>query len=213
MPPRASRWSLMCASSLYAFGMFTLLSAIPIAVKWLLVGRWKEEAIPIWSLALFPLLAREDAHAERAGRVVRRQPDLQSLSAAAGRSHRRHAVLQSRLRARLHRSHLRSATRRSCAGTPSSLGYKAHGNYIYTGPDRHRRRRLRRRSAACSISIRAWGTAHSSATHPLCRSGQRVPDGQALSRLPGAGDDRRLPLRRGQELHNPAARRLHGRCR
>lgn len=39
--------------SLYALGIFVLLSAIPIAAKWALVGRWKEEAIPVWSLGYF----------------------------------------------------------------------------------------------------------------------------------------------------------------
>ena len=34
--------------------------AFPIAAKWLLIGRWKAQAIPIWSLALFPLLGRQD---------------------------------------------------------------------------------------------------------------------------------------------------------
>src|SRR5262245_10288094 len=36
-----------------AVGSFVLLNAIPIAAKWLLIGRWKAEAIPIWSLRYF----------------------------------------------------------------------------------------------------------------------------------------------------------------
>lgn len=38
---------------LYSMGVFALLSAIPIALKWLLIGRWKEECIPIWSMQYF----------------------------------------------------------------------------------------------------------------------------------------------------------------
>ena len=38
-----------------AFGIaaFAALSVIPIALKWLLIGKWKEEVIPIWSLRYF----------------------------------------------------------------------------------------------------------------------------------------------------------------
>jgi non-ribosomal peptide synthetase-like protein len=34
-------------------GYFVVLNAIPIALKWLLIGRWKAEVIPIWSLRYF----------------------------------------------------------------------------------------------------------------------------------------------------------------
>lgn len=37
----------------FALGVLLLFSAIPIAAKWLLIGKWKEEAIPIWSLRYF----------------------------------------------------------------------------------------------------------------------------------------------------------------
>jgi non-ribosomal peptide synthetase-like protein len=37
----------------FSIGAFAALSVIPIAVKWLLIGRWKEEVIPIWSLRYF----------------------------------------------------------------------------------------------------------------------------------------------------------------
>src|SRR5882757_252364 len=37
----------------FSVGIFVLLSAIPVATKWLLIGRWKEEVIPVWSLRYF----------------------------------------------------------------------------------------------------------------------------------------------------------------
>jgi non-ribosomal peptide synthetase-like protein len=42
-------WRIVAASA----GLFLVFTVIPIAVKWALVGRWKEEAIPIWSLRYF----------------------------------------------------------------------------------------------------------------------------------------------------------------
>jgi non-ribosomal peptide synthetase-like protein len=37
----------------FVVGVSLLFSAIPIAAKWLLIGKWKQEAIPIWSLRYF----------------------------------------------------------------------------------------------------------------------------------------------------------------
>jgi non-ribosomal peptide synthetase-like protein len=37
----------------FSVGLAVLFSAVPIALKWLLIGRWKQEAIPIWSLRYF----------------------------------------------------------------------------------------------------------------------------------------------------------------
>jgi non-ribosomal peptide synthetase-like protein len=37
----------------FAVGSFVVLTAIPIGAKWLLIGRWKPQSIPIWSLRYF----------------------------------------------------------------------------------------------------------------------------------------------------------------
>lgn len=37
----------------FAVGSFAVLTAVPIIAKWVLIGRWKPEAIPIWSLRYF----------------------------------------------------------------------------------------------------------------------------------------------------------------
>ena len=37
----------------FAAGMFALLTAIPIAAKWLVIGRFKREVIPVWGLRYF----------------------------------------------------------------------------------------------------------------------------------------------------------------
>ena len=37
----------------FAVGSFVVLTAIPIIAKWVLIGRWKAESIPIWSLRYF----------------------------------------------------------------------------------------------------------------------------------------------------------------
>ncbi|UEM24898.1 amino acid adenylation domain-containing protein (plasmid) [Skermanella mucosa] len=40
-------------SAAFAATAFVTLAALPVALKWLLVGRWREERIPIWSLGYF----------------------------------------------------------------------------------------------------------------------------------------------------------------
>ena len=37
----------------FGLGLFVLFSALPIALKWLLIGKWKQEVIPVWSLRYF----------------------------------------------------------------------------------------------------------------------------------------------------------------
>jgi non-ribosomal peptide synthetase-like protein len=44
---------LYLRSVAFAVSSFALFCAIPIAAKWLLVGRWKAQSIPIWSLGYF----------------------------------------------------------------------------------------------------------------------------------------------------------------
>ena len=37
----------------FGAGLFVALTAVPIAAKWLLIGRFKAQSIPIWSFAYF----------------------------------------------------------------------------------------------------------------------------------------------------------------
>ena len=37
----------------YSVGLFVLFSVLPIAIKWLVIGKWKPEVIPVWSLRYF----------------------------------------------------------------------------------------------------------------------------------------------------------------
>ncbi len=72
----------------FGAGSFVLFSAIPIAAKWLLIGRWKEEVIPIWSLRYFRFWLVEGAHSQRPDGAADRQPALQRLSSPARRQDR-----------------------------------------------------------------------------------------------------------------------------
>ena len=80
--------SFTCARVAFAAGSFVALTGISIVAKWLLVGRFKPKAIPIWSFALLPLLGRQDHDAHVARDGLHRHADLQRLSAADGREDR-----------------------------------------------------------------------------------------------------------------------------
>ncbi len=46
-------WDIYLRTVTLGMGLFTLSLALPFLVKWVLIGRWKEERFPVWSLAYF----------------------------------------------------------------------------------------------------------------------------------------------------------------
>ncbi|WP_439924520.1 Pls/PosA family non-ribosomal peptide synthetase [Nitrobacter sp. JJSN] len=116
----------------YTAASFVALNAIPVTAKWLLIGKWKEEVIPIWSLRYFRFwLVRE---------LIRSAPMalfvgspiynvyLRLLGARIGRN----TVIQSKL--------LPVCTDLISIGDSTILrndvvavGYKAQANYIHIG--------------------------------------------------------------------------------
>ncbi len=107
-PSRRStaRPNSICASVAFVSAAFVGLNAIPIAAKWLLIGRWKEEVFPIWSLRYFRFwvvktLVQSAPMALFVGNPLY-NVYLRLLGAKIGRN----VVIQSRARAGLHRSDL-----------------------------------------------------------------------------------------------------------
>ena len=116
-----------------------LLTAIPVAAKWLLIGRFKPEVIPGLEPRLFPLLGGEVADALRAARVFVGTPlynfYLRLLGARIGAGTR--AALP--LPAGLHRSAVDRGAGTILRTDCFVPGYKAQANRIHTGPVAHRR--------------------------------------------------------------------------
>jgi non-ribosomal peptide synthetase-like protein len=119
----------------FTLGSFVALNAIAIAAKWLLIGRWKEEVVPIWSLRYFRFWLVKD--------LIRSAPlaffvgsplynvYLRLLGAKVGRN----TVIQSKLLpvcTDLISIGSNTILRKDCVAT----GYKAQANYIHTGPIR-----------------------------------------------------------------------------
>ena len=122
----------ICASLLTRSGSAVLFSAIPIAAKWLLIGKWKQEAIPIWSLRYFRFwavktLIRSAPMARFGGPIYNLY--LRLLGAKIGAN----TVIQSTLVPVC--TDLISIGPNTILRKDSIiLGYKAQSNYIHTGP-------------------------------------------------------------------------------
>jgi non-ribosomal peptide synthetase-like protein len=159
----------------YGFGTFVLLNAIPIAAKWLLIGKWKEEVIPIWSLRYFRFwlvktLVRSAPMAAFGSPI--RNLYLRLLGAKIGRN----TVINSRL--------IPVCTDLFSVGSDTILqkdsillGYKAQSNYIYTGSIA-----IGDNAYVGQASVLAIDTAMGNDTQlghaSSLQSGQRVPDGK-----------------------------------
>ncbi len=118
--------------ALYAFGMFTLLTAIPIAVKWVLIGRWREEAIPVWSLRYFRFWLVKTLIQSAPAVLFVGSPIYNFYLRLLGARIDASAVLQSRLVPVC--TDLISVGEETIVRRDTVvLGYKAHGNIIYTG--------------------------------------------------------------------------------
>ncbi len=173
----------ICASWRSRVAAFVALNAIPVAAKWLLIGRWKEEVIPIWSLRYFRFWLVKDAHPQRAVGVLRRQPALQCLFAAARRQGRPQHGDPVQAPAGVHRPDLDRQTTRSCGRIASPRATRRKPTT--STPDRSASATTHSSARrACSISTPAWKTAPSSATHRPCRPASASPEASATTARP-----------------------------
>ena len=172
-----ARSSFMRAAVLFAAGSFVVLTGISIAAKWLLIGRFKAQAIPIWSLRLFPLLGRQDHDAHLAGDGLHRHAALQRLSAPDGREDRPQ------------RRDLRCRFGPVCADMFTIgdntilrkdtivLGYRAQSNFIHIGPVEIGANAFVGEASVIDIDT-AMGDDTQLGHASSLQSGQRVPDGK-----------------------------------
>lgn len=116
----------------YSTGMFVLYSVVPIALKWAVIGRWRPEVIPVWSLRYYRFwvvktFTRGAPMALVGGPI--RNVYLRALGARIGAG----TVIQSRL--------IPVTTDLISIGAHTIIeketvlqGYKARANRIYIGP-------------------------------------------------------------------------------
>ncbi len=71
-----------------AFGLFLLACVVPILAKWLLVGRWKRQEIPLWGLTYLRFWFVTALGTDQPAGAVRRFPALRAVPAGTRRTHR-----------------------------------------------------------------------------------------------------------------------------
>ncbi len=113
--------------------LFAGLSALPIVVKWLLVGRWRQEVFPIWSLRylrlwIVKMLIRSAPVALFAGSPIY-NIYLRLLGAQVGRN----AVIESRV-VPVCTDLISIGDNAVVRKDAVFIGYRAQTNRIYTGP-------------------------------------------------------------------------------
>ena len=116
----------------FASVAFVGLSAIPIALKWLLIGRWKEQVIPIWSLRYFRFWLVKTLVQTAPMALFIGTPIYNLYLRLLGAKIGKHTIILSRFFPVC--TDLISIGDRTTVLKESILqGYKAQSNYIYTG--------------------------------------------------------------------------------
>jgi non-ribosomal peptide synthetase-like protein len=117
---------------LYLMAFYMVYSAIPIVLKWVLIGRWREESIPIWSLRYFVFWVVK-ASTRSAPMALTKGPVLNLYLRLLGANIGVNAVISS--------NKIPVTTDLFSLGAHSVLakdsvipGYKARSNWIHIGP-------------------------------------------------------------------------------
>ena len=194
-----SRRDLSAHRRLLASEASSSFTVIPIAAKWLLIGRWKAETIPIWSLRYFRFwvvktLIRSAPMAQFGGPIYNLY--LRLLGAKIGKNA---TVIQAKFMPVC--TDLISIGDNTMVRKDSVIiGYKAQSNYILTGPIEIGDNAFVGEGGILDINTVMEDNTqlgHASSLH----EGQRVPRGKHFHGSPGGGDDRRLLRRRAEGLH------------
>jgi non-ribosomal peptide synthetase-like protein len=159
-----------------AAATFAFLTALPIAAKWLLIGKWKREQFPIWSLRYFRFWAVKTLIRTAPVSIFVGSPlynlYLRALGARIGRG----AVIQSRFSPVT--TDLFSVGDNTVLRKDSILlGYRARSNFIEIGPIDIGRDAFVGEASVLDIDTAMGDRAQLGHASSL-QSGQRVPDGK-----------------------------------
>jgi non-ribosomal peptide synthetase-like protein len=167
---------LYTRSVAFSAGLFIAMTMIPVASKWLLIGRFKEQSIPIWSFAYFRFwvvktLIRTSPAAAFIGTPLY-NAYLRLMGARIGRN----VVLRCRL-APVCTDLLTIGDNTLVSNETSLLGYRAQSNFIHIGPVTIGSNAFVGEGSVLDIDTSMGDNTQLGHTSSL-QSGQRVPDGK-----------------------------------
>jgi non-ribosomal peptide synthetase-like protein len=166
----------------FAFALFILLSIIPIAAKWVLIGRFKKEAIPIWSFRYFRFWVVKSLMGSAPIVLFRGTPLYNLYLRLLGAHIGANTVLRGRFLpvcTDLLSIGANTILRTDCV----LLGYKAQANYIYTGTIRIGDDAIVGEASVLDIDTEIGDGAQLGHASSL-QSGQRVPAGKCYHGSP-----------------------------
>jgi non-ribosomal peptide synthetase-like protein len=163
-------------SVIFAAGSFVLLTSISIAAKWALIGKWKAESIPLWSLRYFRFWAVKTLIRSTPVMAFTGTPLYNLYLRLLGAKIGRNAVISCRygpvctdLISIGDNTILRKDT--------IALGYRAQSNFIQTGPIEIGRNAFVGEASVIDIDAGMGDDTQLGHASSL-QSGQRVPDGK-----------------------------------
>jgi non-ribosomal peptide synthetase-like protein len=166
---------------------FLVFSAIPIALKWALIGRWKEEVIPLWSLRYFRFWVVKTLVQSAPAAALKGTPLYNVYLRLLGASIGRNTVIQSQA--------VPVCTDLFAVGDHTILrkdslllGYKAQANWLYIGPITIGNDAVVGEASVLDIDT-AIGDGGQLGHASSLQSGQRVPDGKRYHGSPGQETD------------------------
>ena len=164
---------LYARSVAFSAGMFVALTAIPVAAKWLLIGRFKAQSIPIWSFAYFRFwlvktLMRSSPATAFKGTVLY-NAYLRLMGARIGRN----VILTCRPVC----TDLVTIGDNTIIRGPTLLGYRAQSNFIHMGPVMIGSNAFVGEASVLDIDTTMGDNTQLGHASSL-QSGQRVPDGK-----------------------------------
>lgn len=162
-------------SLVFAAGTFAALTALSIAGKWLLVGRFKAQSVPLWSFAYFRFWAAKNLIRSAPVAAFYGTPIFNMYLRALGAKIGRNVVIKCRFVPVC--TDLISIGDNSILRKESILlGYRAQSNFIHTGPVEIGTNAFVGEASVLDIDT-AMGDGAQLGHASSLQSGQRVPDG------------------------------------
>jgi non-ribosomal peptide synthetase-like protein len=160
----------------FGAGVFVLLIAVPIAAKWLLIGRFKAQSIPIWSFAYFRFWAVKTLMRTSPAAAFIGTPLYNAYLRLMGARIGRNVILKCAY-APVCTDLVTIGDNTIVRNETSLLGYRAQSNFIHMGPVK-----IGSNSFVGDRSVLDIDTAMGDNTQlghaSSLQSGQRVPDGK-----------------------------------
>ena len=171
-----STMNLFARSVAFSVGLFFVLTAVPIAAKWLLIGRFKAQSIPIWSFAYFRFWAVKTLMRTSPATAFIGTPLYNAYLCLMGARIGLNVILRCQFTP-VCTDLVTIGNNTIVSNETSLLGYRAQSNFIHMGPVKIGNNAFIGEGSVLDIDT-AMGNNTQLGHASSLQSGQRVPDGK-----------------------------------